>query len=37
VAERLEWISDLPRSQVNKVNKVDKKLLRQCAADLTAG
>jgi non-ribosomal peptide synthetase component E (peptide arylation enzyme) len=34
VAERLEWISDLPRSQVNKV---DKKLLRQCAADLTAG
>jgi 2,3-dihydroxybenzoate-AMP ligase len=31
--ERLEWVSDLPRSQVNKT---DKRLLRRRAADLTA-
>jgi 2,3-dihydroxybenzoate-AMP ligase len=31
--ERLEWVSDLPRSQVNKI---DKKLLRRRAADLAA-
>ena len=29
--ERLEWVSDLPRS---KVNKVDKKVLRERAAAL---
>ena len=34
--ERLEWVSDFPRSKVNKVNKVDKKLLRQRAAGLVA-
>jgi 2,3-dihydroxybenzoate-AMP ligase len=31
--ERLEWVSHLPRSQVNKI---DKKLLRRRAADLAA-